>query len=104
MEIIPLEMNDDNYYVGQIIMIPDKDGKMNSFYKIIKFTNKMFYTKKMKVDTTLVRYDDEEMTNTYEAKITNDFDNNDKKYKIVKKTSVNTKYPIIICGIVIYEV
>lgn len=105
MELTPFEIDDDKYYIGQIIMIPDKERKTNSFYKIIKFSNKMLYTKKMKVDTTLVKYDDKEMTKTYEAKITDEFENNESNnYKMVKKTSVNKKYPIIICCVVKYEV
>ena len=53
MEITPLVYDSDAEYINQIIMIPNSDGALNSFYKIIRFTDKMFHLKKMKDETKL---------------------------------------------------
>jgi hypothetical protein len=42
-------------------------------------------------------------TKTYEVNISSDFENENDLFKRIKKTSVDNKYPIIICSVVQYE-
>ncbi len=104
MEIIQIKNNNDNDYINTTIMIPDSNG-LNSFYKVIKYTDKMFCLKKIKTDTNLhkINYDEitNKKTNVYQAKLLDEFEND--KIKKIKKTSIN-KYPIIYCTIIQYEV
>lgn len=102
MEIIPYETDDYDSFMNNIVMIPEKNSKLNGFYKIIKSSNNFFYTKKMKCETKLAKINDNN-TKIYEAIISNDFEN-DNFTKMIKKTSVNKKYPLVICSIVQYEI
>lgn len=77
----------------------------NSFYKVIKITEKMFYTKKMKTQTELIKtWTDEDLSvvNTYKAQIFEEFEP-DVKEKKIRKTDINN-YPIIYTRIVQYDV
>lgn len=104
MEIIQSNDNDDNYYVNRTIMVPESNG-LNSFYKVIKHTDKMFYLRKIKTETKLYKINYDEITNeesnVYEAKLSDEFEND--TLKKIRKTSI-TKYPVIFCVIVQYEV
>jgi len=106
MEVIQSNYNDDddNLYINRIIMIPERDG-FNHFYKIVSHTTKMFCVRKILAETNLYNTIYDEITNEeskiYEAKITDEFENN--KIKKIRKTSIN-KYPVIYCKIVQYEV
>ncbi len=109
MEQIPYEINHYEQYVNSIIMIPNKDNKLNSFYKIIQSTKTYFFVKKMKCETKLVNTNDNNdnsdnnvPTKIYEVSISGEFENN--ILKRVKKTSIGNKYPVIICSVVQYEV
>ncbi len=115
MEQIPYEINHYEQYVNSIIMIPNKDNKLNSFYKIIQSTKTYFFVKKMKCETKLVNptdnIDNSDNSNNneynvptkiYEVYISSEFEND--ILKRVKKTSIGNKYPIIICSVVQYEV
>lgn len=113
MEIIPYKPDNIDHYLNNIVMIPNQDNELNGFYKITQFTDHFFYVKKMKYETKLIRVkedsnDPTKKTTLYEAIISNDFednqDNQDHICKKIKKTSVNQKYPIIICSVVQYEV
>lgn len=108
MEITSLNYDSDAEYINKIIMIPNSDGALNSFYKIIRFTDKMFHLKKMKDETTLKKtYFDEEDnrdTNIYEAKILDEFYSPENIIdKRIRKTNI-TKYPVIIVSFVQYEI
>ncbi len=104
MEIIQNKDNDDSYYINRTIMIPDSNG-LNNFYKVIKHTNKMFYIRKIKVETTLYKTNYDEITNEatkiYQAKLLEDFES--EKLKRIRKTNINN-YSVIYCSIVQYEV
>ena len=106
MEQIPYEINHYEQYVNSIIMIPNKDNKLNNFYKIIQSTKTYFFVKKMKCETKLVNTNDNndnnEASKIYEVSISSEFEND--ILKRVKKTSIGNKYPIIICSVVQYEV
>lgn len=105
MEIEPITDAEDSFYVNRIIMIKDKDGKQNSFYKVIRFTNKMFVIRKIKTQTVLTkRYTDDNSTlvNVFNVKISDEFEPEYKEKKI-KKTCVS-KYPIIYTYLVQYEI
>jgi hypothetical protein len=96
-----MEQNEENYINAQI-MIPDRDGLHNSFYRIVKQTKKMLHIQKLKTETELI---EDNVIKTYEAKISGEFDNdNAKAYKKIKKTSVNNKYRIVYCSIVQYYI
>jgi hypothetical protein len=90
-------------YINNIVMIPEKNKKLNGFgfYKIIKSSEKSFFAKKMKCETKAVNTS---KTKTYEVNISSDFENENDLFKRIKKTSVDNKYPIIICSVVQYEV
>lgn len=98
MQVIHYEDNDDNYYINRIIMIPEMNG-LNSFYKVITHTNKMFCIQKLKTETSL--YKTNEDSNVYQAKILDEFEN--EKIRKIRKTSID-KYPVIYCVIVQYEI
>lgn len=104
MEITITTITHDDYYINRTIMISEKDG-LNSFYKVIKHTDKMFYIKKIKTETKLIKtyYDDNnnEESKVYEAKLSDEFENDN--IKKIKKTSIN-KYSVIFCLIVQYKV
>jgi len=105
MEIIESQDNDDNYYINRIIMIPDSD-RLNSFYKVVKCTDKMFCIRKIKTDTNLYKINYDKFTNevtskVYQAKLSDEVEN--EKIKTIRKTSIN-KYSVIYCSIVQYEV
>lgn len=108
MEIGPIEYDSDTEYINKIIMIQDFGTPFNSFYKIIRATNKMFHLKKLKAETTLKKtyFDKEDNTDTniYEAKLTNEF--HSAENIIDKRISKNNiqKYPVIITSFVQYEV
>jgi hypothetical protein len=108
MEVIPYETENYDNYINSIVMVPESDNGMNGFYKIIKSSsNNFFLLKKMKCETKLVKTNETKNSNIekkiYEAIISNDFEN-DKRYKKIKKTSINKKYPLIICSVVRYEI
>lgn len=89
-------------YINMRIMMLDRDGQNNSFYMIVKQTKKMLHIRKLKSETELI---EDNTIKTYEAKISGDFDNDDPKaYKKIKKTSVDTKYKIVYCSIVQYNI
>lgn len=105
MEIEHIVNAEDSFYLNRIIMIEDKDGKQNSFYKVIRFTNKMFVIRKIKAQTVLTRTytdDDSTLVNVYDAKISDEFEPESKEEKI-KKTCIS-KYPIIYTCLVQYEI
>ena len=101
MEIVQSE---DNDYTNRIIMIPKKN-ELNSFYKVINHTDKMFCIRKIITETNLYKTNYDEITNEesniYEAKLSDEFEN--EKIIKIRKTSIN-KYPIIYCSIVQYEI
>ena len=78
MDIIQNKVNDYNCYINTTIMIPDSDG-LNSFYKVIKDTEKMFYIRKIYTETILYKTIFDEITKQeskiYQAKLSHDFDN-----------------------------
>lgn len=96
----------DNYddFMNRVVMIPEKNTGINGFYKIIKSTGSFFCVRKMKCQTTLLTTDLEcgIITKKYQAIVSEHFD--DEIYKKIKKTSINKKYPEIICSIVQYEI
>jgi hypothetical protein len=108
MEISPTKYENDEQYINRIIMIPDYDGALNSFYKIIRSTNKMFCLKKMKAETKFIKtyFDKDENTDTniYEAKISDKFYNISNTIdRRIRKTNVN-KYSVIITSFIQYKV
>ena len=104
MEIIQNKDNNDDYYIGTTIMIRDRNG-LNSFYKVIKYIDEMFYIRKIKTETNLYKINHNEIknkqSNVYEAKLLDEFEN--EKFKKIKKINIH-KYPIIYCSIIQYEV
>lgn len=104
MEIIQSKDNDDNYYINRTIMFPESDG-INSFYKVITHTDKMFCIRKIKTETILYKTVYDEITNedtkVYQAKLSDEFAN--EQIRKIRKTSIN-KYSIIYCPFVQYEV
>ncbi len=104
MEIIQSKDNDDNYYINRTIMFPESDG-LNSFYKVIKHTDKMFCIRKIKTETNLYKTNYDEITNevtkVYQAKLSDEFEN--EKIRKIRKPSIN-KYSVIYCSFVQYEV
>ena len=107
MDLAPYEIDNYDSYVGSVVMVPSKYSDLNHFYKIVKVTKDFFYIKKMKFDTKLASttYDDcNKLTKKYEATISSDFDDEITSCKKIKKSSLNKKYPLIICSVVTYEV
>jgi hypothetical protein len=89
-------------YINMRIMMLDRDGQNNSFYRIVKQTKKMLHIQKLKSESQVI---DDSVIKTYEARITNEIDNDDKNaYKKIKKTSVDNKYKIVYCSIVRYYI
>jgi hypothetical protein len=108
MEITPLVYDSDEEYINQIIMIPNSDGALNSFYKIIRFTDKMCHLKKIKDETILKKtYFDEENnrdTNIYEAKILKEFVTPENIIdKRIRKINIKN-YSVIFVSFVQYEI
>jgi hypothetical protein len=101
MDTITYGIHANEQYMNNIVMIPEKNKKLNGFgfYKIIKSSEKYFFAKKMKCETKSVNTN---KNKTYEVNISSDFEND--LFKRIKKTSVNNKYPIVICSVVQYEV
>ncbi len=97
------ETQSNEQYMNNIVMIPNKNKKLNGFgfYKIIKSSEKYFFAKKMKCETKAVNIS---KTKTYQVNISSDFEDENDLFKRIKKTSVDNKYPIIICSVVQYEV
>lgn len=107
MELSSYEIDNYANYVGSIVMMPCRYSDLNNFYKIVEVTKEFFYIKKMKFDTKLVNTSRDEcniLTKKYEATISSEFDDEMPTLKKIKKTSLNKKYPLIICSIVTYEV
>lgn len=106
MDVIPFETNNYAYFLNNIVMIPEKECGLNGFYKIVSCSEKFFFAKKMNYETKLVKTivdaNCQTETKTYEAIISSEFDND--IIKKIKKTSVNKKYPVVICSVVRYEV
>jgi hypothetical protein len=104
MEIIQSKDNNDDYYINRTIMVPENDG-LNSFYKVINHTDKMFCIRKIKTETNLYKTNFDEITNeatkVYQAKLSDDFEN--ENIKKIRKTSIH-KYSVIYCSLVQYEV
>ena len=104
MEIIQSKDNTDDDYINRTIMFPESDG-INSFYKVITHTNKMFCIRKIKTETKLYKtmYDEitNEKTKVYQAKLTDEFE--DEKIREIRKTSIHN-YSVIHCSFVQYEV
>lgn len=89
-------------YINMRIMMLDRDGQNNSFYRIVKQTKKMLHIQKLKSESQVI---EDSVIKTYEARITNEIDNDDKNaYKKIKKTSVDNKYKIVYCSIVRYYI
>lgn len=89
-------------YINMRIMMLDRDGQNNSFYRIVKQTKKMLHIQKLKSESQVI---EDSVIKTYEARITNEFDTDDKNaYKKIKKTSVDNKYKIVYCSIVQYYI
>lgn len=104
MEVIHYRTNDDNSYLNQIIMIPEKDSEINGFYKIVHFSEYFFYMKKVKSETELLNKP-ESKYKTYRAFVSNELeDENTQMCKKIKKSSVDKRYPTIVCSVVEYEV
>lgn len=108
MEISPIEYDNIEDYINKIIMIPDLDGGLYSFYRIIRMTEKMACLKKMRDETilkkTYIDEDDNTETKVYEAKIIDDY----QCYchavdKMIRKTNIK-KYRVPIVSIVQYEI
>ena len=101
MDTITYGIHANEQYMNNIVMIPEKNKKLNGFgfYKIIKSSEKYFFANKMKCETKSVNTN---KNKTYEVNISSDFEND--LFKRIKKTSVNNKYPIVICSVVQYEV
>ena len=86
-------------YLNSIIKIEDKDGKQNSFYKVVKITDKMFYARKLKTETKLIDTYTETDTHIdtdkeieihvkkYETRILDEFEESSKE-KRIKKTNI----------------
>lgn len=103
MEVIHYETENNEYYINSIVMIPNKENDMNGFYKIIKFSDHFFHLRKMKCETRMCKMNDNTKTKVYEAIISTEFEE-DNHCKKIRKTSINQKYPIILCSVVQYEV
>ena len=110
MEVIHYETNDYDSFMNNIIMIPERNNRLNGFYKIIKSTPNFFYVQKMKCETKLVKtinnedLDSKKETKIYEAIISLDFEDESEPCKKIRKSSVQKKYPLIYTSIVQYEV
>jgi len=93
------EYDENDNYINRRIMMLDKDGKHNSFYRVVRSTEKMFCLRRLKCETKIVREDN--MLTTYEAKISNEYDA-DKERRIRKANIV--KYEQVYCLFVQYEI
>lgn len=107
MELPHYEVKHYDEYMNNIVMIPDKIQGWNGFYKIVESPSEhYFYVQKIKCETKRVYKNDLEETSsktkTYEAILSSEYENEEKKK--IKKSSVQKKYPIIICNIVRYEI
>ncbi len=76
-------------------MMPDKYGKHNSFYRVVRSTNKMFCLRRLKCTTTMLR------PTTFEVKISNEYE--DEKERRIRKANI-VKYQWIYCSLVQYEI
>lgn len=93
------EYDENDNYINRRIMMLDKDGKHNSFYRVVRSTKKMFCLRRLKCSTKIVREDN--MLTTYEAKISNEYEA-DKERRIRKANIV--KYEQVYCLFVQYEI
>lgn len=93
------EYDENNNYINRRIMMLDKDGKHNSFYRVVRSTKKMFCLRRLKCETKIVREDN--MLTTYEAKISNEYEAD--KERRIRKANI-TKFSQIYCMIVQYDI
>jgi hypothetical protein len=89
------EYDENDNYINRNIMMPNKDGKHNSFYRVVRSTNKMFCLRRLKCATTMLR------PTTFEVKISNEYE--DEKERRIRKANI-VKYQWIYCSIVQYEI
>jgi len=89
------EYDETQDYINRRIMMMDKDGKRNSFYRVVRSTDKMFCLRRLKCETKMVR------PNTYEAKISNEYEA--EKERRIRKANI-VKYSQIYCLFVQYEI
>ena len=89
------EYDENDNYINRRIMMLDKDGKHNSFYRVVRSTNKMFCLRRLKCVTKMLR------PNTFEAKISNEYE--DEKERRIRKAN-KVKYSQICCLFIQYEI
>ena len=89
------EYDENDNYINRRIMMLDKDGKHNSFYRVVRSTNKMFCLRRLKCTTKILR------PTTFEAKISNEYE--DEKERRIRKANI-VKYDQIYCLFVQYEI
>ena len=93
------EYDENDNYINRRIMMLDKDGKHNSFYRVVRSTNKMFCLRRLKCVTKILREDN--MLTTYEAKISNEYE--DEKERRIRKANI-VKYEQVYCLFIQYEI
>lgn len=93
------EYDEKDNYINRRIMMLDKDGKRNSFYRVVRSTEKMFCLRRLKCETKIVREDN--VTTTYEAKISNEYEA--EKERRIRKANI-VKYSQVYCLFIQYEI
>jgi len=93
------EYDENDNYINRRIMMLDKDGKHNSFYRVVRSTEKMFCLRRLKCETKIIREDN--MLTTYEAKISNEYEA--EKERRIRKANI-VKYEQVYCLFVQYEI
>lgn len=102
---IPWPTNETNY-IDQIIMAKPKNERTNQFYKVVRKTNTYYYAKLLKTETKLIQQIHDNSgnieTEKYESRIIHEYMEGTKEKRITLKAI--TRYPIIYCNIVVYEI
>lgn len=93
------EYDEKDNYINRRIMMLDKDGKRNSFYRVVRNTEKMFCLRRLKCETKMVREDNASIT--YEAKISNEYEA--EKERRIRKANI-VKYHQVYCLFVQYDI